>query len=144
MRLPKKLVMVTVWLAAGCVLVVGVALVAISAFLGDMCANEVIREVASPDGKRKAVVFERDCGATTGFSTQASVLPIGKSLPNDGGNIFVADTNHGAAPSGPGGGPEVMVYWAGPNDLVLEHDVRARVFLALPSIGDVRVRVKSR
>jgi hypothetical protein len=28
------------------------------------------------------VVFQRDCGATTGFSTQVSIIEIGEELPN--------------------------------------------------------------
>src|SRR6266550_3254126 len=71
------------------------------------CGNELLKEVASPNGRMKAVVFQRDCGATTGFSTQVSVFRRDQRLPNEGGNLFAADTNHGAAPSGQGGGPVV-------------------------------------
>ena len=75
------------------------------------CGNELLREVASPDGKMKAVVFQRDCAATTGFITQVSVLSKDEKLPNESGNVFSADTNHGVAPSGEGGGPVVEVGW---------------------------------
>lgn len=34
------------------------------------CANTVISESPSPSGQLLAVVFERDCGATTGTNTQ--------------------------------------------------------------------------
>ena len=37
----------------------------------------------------KGVVFERSCGATTGFSTQISILPVTQKLENEGGNIFI-------------------------------------------------------
>ena len=40
----------------------------------NMCGNEILGEFASPDRKKKVVVFQRDCGATTGFSTQASLF----------------------------------------------------------------------
>jgi hypothetical protein len=39
-----------------------------------MCGNYVVAEKISPDGRRKVVVFQRDCGATTGFSTQVSLF----------------------------------------------------------------------
>jgi len=36
------------------------------------CGNDVLTDLPSPDGKYKVVVFQRDCGATTGFSTQTT------------------------------------------------------------------------
>lgn len=59
----------------------------------DMCGNEIYKESLSPDGKFKAVVFSRDCGATTGLSTQISILPVGDDLDNEAGNIFVTDSS---------------------------------------------------
>jgi len=35
-----------------------------------------------------AVAFNRDCGATTGFSTQVSIVPAHKE-PRDGGDVLV-------------------------------------------------------
>jgi|CXWL01.1.fsa_nt_gi hypothetical protein len=55
----------------------------------DTCGNEVKQSLMSPSGKLSAVVFSRDCGATTGFSTQVSIIPTGHSLPNKSGNTFV-------------------------------------------------------
>lgn len=132
------------WVAGGCTVLAIVASLLMSSLSLDMCENEVIKEVVSPDGKRKVLLFQRDCGATTDFSTQASVLSVRASLPNDGGNVFSADTNHGRAPSGPGGGPELTASWVGPNDLVLEHHTLARVFKAEPRIGETNVRFVSR
>ncbi len=57
----------------------------------DLCANEVYAEVLSPDKTHRAVVFQRDCGATTGFSTHISVLGLGEELANESGNVFIAD-----------------------------------------------------
>jgi hypothetical protein len=107
------------------------------------CANEILNEVRSPTGKMKAVVFQRDCGATTGFSTQVSVLQSDQQLPNEGGNVFVADTDHGIAPSGAGGGPVVEVSWTNETELLVRHDKRARVFHNEPSLGNVRVRYET-
>jgi hypothetical protein len=95
------------------------------------CGNNVLREVRSPDGQWKVVVFERDCGAASDFSTQASLLGWNERLPeNDGGNLFIADTNHGAAPTGPGGGPLLQVTWTGAHNVVLKSPAGARVFKA--------------
>jgi hypothetical protein len=85
-------------------------------------------------------MFTRDCGATTAASTQVSILPVSATLrAADGGNLFIADTDHGAAPAGPGGGPKVQVEWVGRNRLRLRHDPRARVFKAEPMVAGVRI-----
>jgi hypothetical protein len=74
----------------------------------DPCGNAVLSEEYSPNREFRAVVFERDCGATTGFSTQVSVLTAnGQFLTQPSwlhstqpGNVFVADTDHGNVRSG--------------------------------------------
>jgi hypothetical protein len=103
------------------------------------CVNEVLRVHYSPTKQLKAVVFERECGATTGFSTQISIMPATGDLPNEGGNVFVADTDHGKSPSGPGGGPPVEVEWKGESSLNVIYDNRARVFLRKDSQNGVTV-----
>jgi hypothetical protein len=108
-------------------------LIAVSYFTSALpvaCGNKPLAEAVSPDGTRKLVVFERDCGGTTGFSTQASVLAPHATLANEAGNIFAADTGHGAAPAGAGGGPELRVAWTSPNHLRLQHHESARLFKA--------------
>ena len=128
-------------IAAGTVVCFYVAWFAVGLLLvGSPCANELLAEVASPDGKWKAVVFQRGCGATTGFSTQVSLLPAASVMPNESGNAFRSDTNHGAAPSGPGGGPAVGVVWRSPIELAISHHPAARVFAAERSVGNVEVR----
>jgi len=37
--------------------------------LPDLCANTPIENIASPDKNWKVILFERDCGATTDFSS---------------------------------------------------------------------------
>jgi hypothetical protein len=92
------------------------------------CGNDVIDEVRSPDGRYRIVIFQRDCGATTGFSTQLSLLKADEELPNESGNVFIADTQHGIAPSGPRGGPEVHVQWLSGAAVSVTHHPAARVF----------------
>ena len=109
-------------------------------FLPDVCGNHVVSEAKSPDRARKVVVFQRDCGATTGFSTQASVLPTNSILPSGSGNLFASDTDHGAAPAGPGGGPAVIVEWEGVRAIALTHHPKVRVFKAEKKVESVHVR----
>ena len=133
-------------------LLAGLVLLAGHVACVDPCGNDVLTEARSPDGRLKAVVFQRDCGATTGFSTQVSVIPSGESLltaptwlrSTEGGNVFVADTNHGKAPSGPGGGPVVKVEWLDATHLRITRDNRARVFKSAASIHGVNVTLASK
>ena len=100
-------------------LVIGGCFHSVSTMLGDdMCGNSPSRTVISPDGRLKAVVFERDCGATTGFSMQVSVLGAKDRLPNKSGNVFVDGDN---AP--------VTVAWASANNLTVRYNPQARVFV---------------
>jgi hypothetical protein len=107
--------------------------------IGAACANEVLAEIASPDDRRAVIVFERTCGATTGFSTQASLLRKGTPLPNEAGNLFIADSGHGAAPANPGGGPALEVIWRSPQSLLLRPRPKARVFKAMRDLDGVHV-----
>lgn len=106
----------------------------------DPCGNDVVAEFPSPDGTKKVVIFQRDCGATTGFSTQASLLAIGTQKPRGAGNLFVADTDRGAAPSAAWGGPALAVRWEGSHALILEHNRRARVFHAERQLGNIIIQ----
>jgi hypothetical protein len=112
--------------------------------LRDACVNEILRTHYSPSKQLKAVVFERECGATTGFSAQISIMPANSDLPNEGGNVFVADADHGKSPSGPGGGPPVEVEWKGESSLNITYDNRARVFLRKDSHKSITITYAER
>jgi hypothetical protein len=116
----------------------------------DPCGNDVLKEVPSADGRLKAVVFQRDCGATTGLSTQVTILRSNERLlarptwlHSTEPGAFVADTNQGQAPSGAGGGPEVTVQWMGPSRLRISHHTEARTFLRAPSLSGVVFEVST-
>ena len=70
-----------------------VVVMALSAqsLLSDLCGNNILLEKPSLDGRTKFLVFERNCGATTGFSIQGTLLDSAESLPNTSGNVFVFD-----------------------------------------------------
>ena len=86
-----------------------------------MCGNEIYQEIYSPDDEYKVVVFQRDCGATTGFSTQLSILNASDKLPNKSGNVFVID-----------GHPDwtnVQVKWDTDRAILITYSERFEVFL---------------
>ena len=134
---------IVAWLAGICLLGVAALFFVAWQMLGSMCRNEVLTEVLAPDGEHKVIVFQRDCGATTGFSTQLSLFRANEQLDNDSGNIFIADTNHGEAPSGPGGGPAVSVSWLNSDAVEVLHHPKARVFLASPKASGVSVSYRA-
>lgn len=70
----------------GFVLLVGVTMSSLGC--GDLCEVTVFDEVVSPNGEYKAIVFERDCGATSGFSTSISIVPTDGSGEWDDGPTF--------------------------------------------------------
>ena len=54
------------------------------------CENEIREVLVSPDGAKKLVIFSRDCGATTGFNVQISVLDRSRDLSDAAGNLFIS------------------------------------------------------
>lgn len=72
---------------------ISIALWALAALsgCGISCENEASTSIASPSGKYKAVVFNRNCGATTGANTQVSIVEAARSLPNGVGNVLIVD-----------------------------------------------------
>jgi hypothetical protein len=57
--------------------------------IGGMCQNKIYKEYISLDKKKKAVIFQRDCGATTSYSTHISIIDINDILENESGNIYI-------------------------------------------------------
>ncbi len=107
--------------------------------LSGECRNEILSELNAPGNAVKYVVFQRDCGETTGFSTQVSLIKVGETLKNESGNIFIADTNHHKAPTGVGGGPEVRIKWVSDTHLQIRHHQMVRAFLAERNNNGVRI-----
>ena len=106
--------------------------------LSDECNNNLLKEINSPNKQYKAVVFQRNCGATTDFSTQVSILPINSVLSNDSGNVFICDSNHGKAPSN-SGGPQVEVEWKESDLLQITTNRNVRIFLSQDKLDNISI-----
>jgi len=91
------------------------------------CSNDIISELVSPDGNRKIVIFSRNCGATTGFNTQATILKKNQSLPDDGGNIFILDQG------------EATAEWKNNAEILVRVDSSARFFKKESALNDVTI-----
>ena len=106
----------------------------------DLCGNEVLARHPAPDNSVEVVVFQRSCGATTGFSTQASIQELNAGSTNGPGDIFAATTDRGATPPGKGGGPELRVRWIDDRTLELAHHKRASVSYGRTSFRGITIR----
>ncbi len=111
---------------------------------GFLCENIFVEEVLSPSREMKAVVFQRKCASARDYATQVSIHPASALLPTGIGNVFIANTNSGAAPSSPPGGPTVKVTWRTETHLELSHHPDARVFLSETLIEGVTVEYDNR
>jgi hypothetical protein len=104
----------------------------------DGCENSTISTAGAPTGDLEAVLFQRDCGATTGFTSQVSIEYVGKATSGPG-DVFIADTDHGAASAASWGGPWVELRWLSPQNLLIRYDAKARVFTQNESVSGVTV-----
>ena len=99
-----------------------------------LCGDEIINQISSPEGDFNAIIFERDCGATTSFSTHVALMPNNKpsssTVRNRKRSVVVADCNHNAAPQGPGGGPEMRLRWLSNKKLEIQYHKLARIINA--------------
>jgi hypothetical protein len=103
-----------------------------------LCGNEVLDETESPNGKLKAVVFQRDCGATTGFSFHVSVIASDEKMPSEGGNVFAADDDHGAVAA-----MYIKTKWESDRSLIIGYPKNSRIFSKRDHIKGVSVSYQS-
>ena len=124
MKFWKKLL-----IAFGLVFVIFAVCAAVGIYLlgRGMCGNDIYKEYISPNGKLKAVVFQRDCGATTGFSTQISVMAAKDDLKNEAGNIYIID--------GQPSQPSPKVFWRNNNELIISKPINGSEYKAENSWG---------
>jgi hypothetical protein len=100
--------------------------VCLKGVFGSMCGNQIITEQLSPDKKYKFIVFVRDCGATTGFSTQVSILRNDKKLrDDDSGNVLTISDHYYGDWYNKYGGADVKAEWTTNKKILIRFDNRA-------------------
>ena len=103
----------------------------LTAAFSDMCRNEIFTQIESPDKHHKAVLFQRDCGATTGFSTQISILNKNDKLENESGNIFIAEDHPDRN--------KLELAWVNSNTLLVRNINRVNTFKKETTFGKVLI-----
>lgn len=132
------------WLALGLALGGAAALLlftlnlAIQSLAAGWCGNTVVTRLPAPDGARTAVLFERNCGATTAFTTQISVLAQDAPLPDAAGNAFSAQMGE-SSEAAPWGGPAAAARWLDSSTLAISYDSWAEVFLAASRVAGAQI-----
>lgn len=89
---------------------------------GDLCSNHIHAEYMSPDRTKRTVVFGRNCGATTGFSTHLSVLRAGEALENESGNVYIIDGHPKQV--------ELSISWKSDSELVVRRPLSGAEYKA--------------
>ncbi|GAA4861143.1 hypothetical protein GCM10023332_11470 [Luteimonas vadosa] len=105
-----------------------VILTALAGCSSNPCVNEISQTATSPSGTLKAIVFHRNCGATTGFNTQVSIISVSGSLPDSAGNALIID---GSAP--------LQLQWRSESALHLAGLGSADIFKQEDSVAGVSV-----
>jgi hypothetical protein len=95
------------------------------------CSNSVTASIVSPDQSKKLVVFVRDCGATTSFSSQVSLIDSHDKLPNDPGNLLVV-----------GKKAAMQAAWTNDSAAVLTYPAKSEVFKQVAKLDGVSVTYK--
>jgi hypothetical protein len=107
-----------------------------------LCRNETVASLKSPDGKHRAILFMRECGATTDYTTQVSIVASSWSY-HDIGNVFVADAYARDAKRGLWGGPWAEVAWISPQQLLVSYDAHSRVFTQNATVRGVHITYRA-
>jgi hypothetical protein len=115
--------------------------IAMEAFLiaCSICTNDFVAEYRSPGGRWAAVVFSRGCGATVGFNTQISLIPSKSTLPDQAGNVFIADDNHGASRLTTSHTLPLEITWKSEDSLIIRYPQGARIFKSEQKFGPVSI-----
>jgi hypothetical protein len=88
---------------------------------GDLfCSNEQIDRIDSPNEQLSAVVFSRNCGATTSYNMQISVVKKDESVRGPGNALIMDDT--------PEYSSELKPQWLSNRDVLLTVPLGSRVY----------------
>lgn len=116
-----------------CSLVVALPAAVALAACSELCKNEHVQTLRSPDGRFDAVVFTRSCSATSGYKTQLSIVRADAGLPESEGNALVARAD-----------PRIVVRWETRRRLRVIGLGDTATKLKLTRVGDVEVRYAER
>lgn len=104
--------------------------IAFAACSGSECVNEVRQTIISPDETKKVILFSRNCGATTAFNAQATIVGGDEALPDEPGNVFVSDKG------------EVKISWKEDGGILVVCDSEVRFFKKEAVVRGIRIEYR--
>lgn len=104
------------------------------------CESQICQTIDCPINKYKVVAFQRDCGATTNFSTQISLLRRKQELSNKSGNIFIAEST--GAPINNQGIFYTDIKWLDNKTILINHPKAVKIFKQEFKIKGITVRYR--
>jgi hypothetical protein len=121
----------------------------LAAGCGSGCENSVLLERQSPDRTKRAVVYFRKCGTFDERqpATMVSILKADADLPDEDGNVFIADWNEGKVvtrPGGPTAAIDVQVEWSSPTLLVISYPDRSRILKGEVQLEGVTIHLEKK
>ena len=87
-------------------------------------------EHKSPDGKYLATAFITDAGATTSWSPQVDLRPVGERMDSHG-NVFVGY-----------GSPNIDTEWLSSSQLVVYYDTNHEVDLHITNYHGITIEIR--
>lgn len=127
----RIITIVLVSIAAATIILPICYLVAVGIGLHPRCAVTELDSGRSPDGQYAYTVFQKDCGATTGFATSVAIRHADQAFDDDEANVaLILD---GTLP--------VQIHWPSNNTLAIEVPRFADIFRQIDKWEDVRISV---
>tara|TARA_R110001606_G_scaffold334961_1_gene482946 strand:- start:12 stop:407 length:396 start_codon:yes stop_codon:yes gene_type:complete len=96
----------------------------------NMCDNTIIATKFSPNQNNKIVLFERSCGATTGFSTQVSILEKENDLENENSAILITEKD------------SLNIKWINDDEVSIEIKKNSEVFKKQNHFNGIKINYK--
>lgn len=96
------------------------------------CQETLLERVSSPDGMLSAIVMRYDCGATSSYTMEVSIVRQGSPMPAKG-NALVFDR-------APEYSSRLRPMWTSDADIVLAIPEGARVFVDARSVEGVSIK----
>lgn len=101
----------------------------------EMCATTIFDQSISHSGTLKAVLYQVDCGATTGFNRHVSIVSSDADLTKKNPKL-------GPSPFALRGMPEVKMAWLSSDHLEVQYSESANVLRAEPNSKGVAIEYK--
>ncbi len=98
------------------------------------CSNEIKDQIPSPDGKHWAVIYKRDCGATTGWDINVAIVdhrdPVPSSLKPNAFSCQAADPR------------VIQVSWKDERQLAIRTDSQTSINSKERSVDIIRIKLE--